>query len=131
MKYVPVIILASVAMLLFGCTAEMYYFGKYSETLYDYKKEPSKKSMKKHMNELEDIIKESKDKGLRVPPGICCEYANLLLQEDRKNEALQFIDLEEQSYPESHVFTARLRKTIQRPVTVPFDSIGNRNEAKK
>lgn len=108
-----------------GCASNMYYFGNYSETLYAYKKEPNEKTRKAHSDELKKIIYESKEKNSRVPPGIYSEYAYLLYQQGQKDEALQLIQLEEQTYPESHTFTARLKTVMVSQAKGPVDTLNN------
>jgi hypothetical protein len=122
MKILCMIIFLS---LLGGCASKLYYFGDYSESLYAYKKTPNEKTMKKHTDELKDIIQESKDKNIRVPPGIYCEYAYMLLQQGKKDDALQQIQLEEQTYPESRTFTTRLRNMIVSGSKGPTESTIN------
>lgn len=99
-------------LFMLSCYSGLYYWGDYSDTLYAYKKEPSDETLKEHLEELDDIIEESKDLGLNVPPGIYCEYAYFLIQKGHQDDALQYIQLEEQTYPESKVFTDRLRGFI-------------------
>lgn len=100
-----------------SCAPQMYYFGSYTDTLYKYKKEPNEETLAKHINELEEIIEKSKQKKLRVPPGIYCEYAFYLIQAGKSDDAIRFIDLEETTYPESIVFTKRLKRMINRNIS--------------
>lgn len=108
----PLAFCTCILIFLIHCAPQMYYYGKYSHTLYNYKKNPNDKTFQDHMSELDDIIEKSNEKNLRVPPGIYCEYAYLLLQKGEKKEALKYIDLEEHTYPESVVFIERLRKLV-------------------
>jgi hypothetical protein len=127
MKLISNLLLVCTMMLFFGCATgtKMYDFGNYSQTLYSYKRAPSEKTMLVHTQELENIIKNSNKDSLRVPPGIYCEYASLLLKQNKKEEALKNLALEEQTYPESKIFITRLRNFINPPV-VPADNTSSK-----
>ncbi len=100
--------------ILMGCamTKPMYYWDGYSQTLYDYKKAPGDETLAKHKASLEKVLSKSAEKGLRVPPGIYCEYGYLLLKEGKEQEALKFIDLEGKTYPESAFFVEKLKSKV-------------------
>lgn len=105
------IVLVAVALLSFGCATgqkPIYSWGGYSSTLYAYKKAPSEETMKAHKEALLSIMDESKKENLRVPPGVYCEYGYILLKEGKKDEAMRFLNLERETYPESAVFIERL-----------------------
>ena len=54
-----------------GCVPkQMYYWGKYSDTLYAYKKNSNDETLLKHMQELNKIVEESNKRNKRVPPGV-------------------------------------------------------------
>jgi len=97
--------------LLSGCATQkpLYYWGNYSSSLYKYKKAPTEENLKAHQAVLLKIIDESNKLNLRVPPGVCCEYGYLLLKEGKEAEAMQYLDLEEKTYPESKPFLDRFR----------------------
>ncbi len=98
-----------------GCASQgkpMYYWGDYSHTLYELKKHPSDESLAKHIVCLDDIIKNSKEIGVRVPPGVYAEYGYRMLDMGKKNEAISYFRLEEQTYPESTVFMERLIESV-------------------
>lgn len=106
-RLVPILVVA-----LLSCAPRMYYFGEYTDTLYKYKKNPNERTLENHMDELEKIIEVSERRGLRVPPGIYCEYAYYLLQTGSRRKAVTYIEREEAEYPESSVFTTRLKRLI-------------------
>lgn len=90
-----------------GCVARpkpMYYYGTYAKTLYKTKKDPTSASSEKHQASLEDVLRVSMEKGLRVPPGIHCEYGYLLWKKGQKPEAEAQFRLEMEIYPESVPF---------------------------
>lgn len=108
------------AALLSGCVAPpvSYYYGNYSRTLYRNKKDNTAASLEKHRASLLDIIQTSERKGLRVPPGIFCEYGYLLAKE-AKPESDRYFSLEIKTYPESERFVSFLRTQILQPTKAP------------
>lgn len=109
-----------VAGLLGGCATTkppLYYYGTYPRTLYKAKKDPSAENAAKHQASIEDIIKVSSAKKLRVPPGIYCEYGYLLWQKGQTVEAEIQFGLEVTTYPESATFVALLIKTLKHEPT--------------
>lgn len=99
-----------VCLMLFGCAApSMYYWGKYSSSLYAYKKNPNDSTLAGYKKSLEDIIEESPKKNLRVPPGVYCEYGYLFAKEGHGVEAVKYFDLEKATYPESAFFIDKMK----------------------
>jgi hypothetical protein len=101
-------------VLLAGCTTPPvnYYYGNYSRTLYRNKKDNTPESQAKYRQSLEDIIQTSAKKGIKVPPGIYCEYAYLLAKEGNQ-EADRYFSLEETTYPESARFVTFVRNQLK------------------
>ncbi|SPF31385.1 putative lipoprotein [Syntrophobacter sp. SbD1] len=102
-------------ILLGGCAATtkpMYDWEGYSQSLYKYKKNETPENMEAHKQVLVNIIEHSKENGLRVPPGVCCEYGYLLVKEGKVDEGMTYISMEKQTYPESSVFIERLQGNI-------------------
>lgn len=99
-----------------GCATQkpMYSWGDYSSSLYHFKKEPNDENLQKHKQVLVTIIEDSKENGLRVPPGVYCEYGYILVKEKKNDEALKYFDMEEQTYPESTVFIQRLKSQLNK-----------------
>ncbi|MCK5426774.1 MAG: DUF4810 domain-containing protein [Thermodesulfovibrionia bacterium] len=114
MKKVYLILLFLASYFFLGCATQkpMYFWGNYSSSLYGYKKTPNEENLLKHKQELLQIIEKSKARGLRVPPGVYCEYGYILMKEGKNKEALQYYDLEEQTYPESKIFIQNLKSQI-------------------
>ena len=98
-----------------GCATQkpMYNWGDYSHSLYSYKQMPDAENIHKHKQVLYEIIEESNSKGLRVPPGVYCEYGYIFMKEGNNKEALRYFELEEQTYPESKVFIQTLKTRIE------------------
>ena len=96
--------------LFFGCAApSMYYWDKYSSSLYAYKKNPTDSTLAKYKKSLINIIEESPKKNLRVPPGVYCEYGYLLAKEGNSIEAVKYFDLEKSTYPEAAYFIDKMK----------------------
>ena len=108
------IIFALSGLLGIGCAAQkpMYYWGNYSNTLYQYKKAPSDSTLQKHKEEIAVIIQKSKEIDVNVPPGIYGEYGFILLKTGDKAEAIKYFDLEEHTYPESRVFIEKIKSYL-------------------
>ena len=99
-----------------GCATvkpPLYYYGNYPRTLYKTKKDPSPESIAKHVASIEDVIKTSKTKNMRVPPGIHCEYGYLLWKKGQKSEAEAQFALEVSAYPESTAFVTLVLKSLK------------------
>jgi len=97
----------------------MYSWGDYSSSLYKLKKDPSEEHLMKHKQVLFKIMEDSKENGLRVPPGVYCEYGYILMKEGKPDEALSYYDLEEKTYPESAVFIQRLKSQFSKTTVQP------------
>jgi hypothetical protein len=102
------------ALFLSGCATKPieYYYGNYEKTYYHSKKDGTPSSVAKYKESLEDIIKTSREKGLRVPPGIYCEYGYLLAKTGNP-DAERYFDLEITAYPESAQFVALVRSQLK------------------
>ena len=109
----------TVFLLCFAClfftsctTSALFYWGNYSQTSYNMKKNPDEKHREAHKKELLAIMEKSEKKKLKVPPGIYCEYGYLMHQDGNNDDALKYFELEETAYPESKTFTQRLRSMV-------------------
>ncbi len=102
-------------LLLSGCAATVteagYYWGKYANTLYDYTKDPSDQNLDKHVAELESIVEESKERDLKVPPGVHAELGYIASRRGNESIALGHYEAEMKLYPESRIFLERLTAT--------------------
>ncbi|MGO9613070.1 MAG: DUF4810 domain-containing protein [Dissulfurispiraceae bacterium] len=119
------LVIAATAFLLSACAHQEhidYAWGSYSKTLYAYKKDPCNEKMQAHKDMLLKIISDSKERSIRVPPGVYAEYGYILLKEGRTAEGVQYLQLEAQTYPESQVFMQRLitqATTVKEPPPPP------------
>lgn len=97
-------------LLVTGCASKpsLYYFGDYSTTLYAWEKNRDQGSLDDHKAVLEDIIKQSEERGLPVPPGIRAELGYLYLKVGEREAASALFTAEAEQYPESAVLMERL-----------------------
>ena len=103
-------------LVLSGCSSTSspsnYYWGDYSETLYDVKKYSTEETYRAHEAELLSIIEVSEQKGLRVPPGIYAELGLYALKRDDRAVAENYFALEQQTYPESTLMFENSRNLL-------------------
>ncbi len=104
------------AFLIIGCASKetTYYWGDYSETLYDLKKNPDEKTLKAHTDQLLLLINEAPNKHKPVPPGVYAEYGYILLKQGNESEGMEYLDKELGLYPESAVFINRIKSEYAR-----------------
>ena len=111
MKIITSCLVASL-FFLGGCAATVteagYYWGDYSQTLYNYTKDPNQTTLAAHVEELEDIISTSDEKGLKVPPGIHAELGYIKARQGNDALAMGHYEKEMSLYPESRLFLERL-----------------------
>jgi len=112
----PVLLILLSVFFFTGCATQkpMYNWGDYSSSLYKLKKDPCDENLMKYKQVLLKIMEDSKKKGLRVPPGVYCEYGYISMKEGKTDEALAYFDLEEKTYPESVVFMQRLKSQFNK-----------------
>ncbi len=108
-------VLVVALIVLSGCAATVteagYYWGHYANTLYDYTKDPSDQNLDKHVAELESIVEESKERDLKVPPGVHAELGYIDARRGNDSTALGHYEVEMKLYPESRIFLERLTAT--------------------
>jgi len=88
------------------------YWGKYSSTLYEVKKNPGESSIARHQTELHKIIDVSHRKRLKVPPGLSAELGNIYLKQGKKEKAIIYFNQETATYPESRHFVTTMINNI-------------------
>lgn len=93
---------------------QTFYWGDYSSTLYDYKKNPDEKTLEAHKAQILLIFDESLKSNMRVPPGANAEYGYILLKEGKEKEGMEYLDKEMLLYPESLVFIKRIKMEYDR-----------------
>lgn len=105
--FLAVVLLCTMSI---GCTTtqKQYYFGEYSDTLYDFEKNRTEDTLLEHKQQLEHIVAESKDKNLNVPPGIYAELGYIYMRQNNGKQAAELFSKEAELYPESRQFMDRL-----------------------
>ena len=115
MNHLKLGLIAISALLLLGCATpeKMYYWGDYSNTLYQSKKHPSEQASLAHLQALEKIIAESGKNNLRIPPGVHAELGYIYFRQNKKDLAIQNFNMEKQLYPESRILMERLENAAK------------------
>ncbi|MFT4937224.1 MAG: hypothetical protein ACI88A_000238 [Paraglaciecola sp.] len=105
---------AALTIFLGGCASTQgnLYWGSYSSTLYDLKKEPSEQTRGAHIESLQDIISKSTAKSLRIPPGVYAELGQMMLEDGNTPEGSKYLSLEVSTYPESAKLVAIIQQRI-------------------
>jgi hypothetical protein len=105
-------IIIGAVILLSACNSTQggLYWGNYSDSLYNYKKEPSDETRQRHIKSLKDIIATSDKKGIRVPPGVLIELAIMEIESGSPESANSLLDRELSLYPESKILVLELKK---------------------
>ncbi len=97
---------------LVGCVQSrtpLYVWGNYVKSSTEYGMNGHKQDVRdKHLAELKSIIEASEAEQKRVAPGIYAEYAQLLFETNRKQDAKRYFALEKNTYPESTQFINRV-----------------------
>lgn len=110
MKLNAIVCLLAIGILS-GCTTVSdagYYWGNYSNTYYNYTKDPSDKTLAAHIAELENIITKSDEMELKVPPGLYAELGYIRERQGDASVSASYYQKEMELYPESKTFMQRL-----------------------
>jgi len=99
-----------------GCasTPKYTWWGDYSTSLYQLKREPTDENREMHKKTLLAIIEGAGAHNNKVPPGVCCEYGFMLMKEGKSEEALRYFNQEEREWPESGPFIQRLKTQMEK-----------------
>lgn len=98
--------IAAFAASLNACAPQgLYYWGDYSQSLYDYQADPT--TIENYRAALEEIIEKSDKRP--VPPGIRAELGYLSLVDGDPGKAVALFVQEQKAWPESAAF---MRKAI-------------------
>ncbi|MDY0151524.1 MAG: DUF4810 domain-containing protein [Candidatus Cloacimonas sp.] len=90
------------ALFLTACATPSYlYYGNSSHSYYRAVKKQDEKSVSHYKASLENVFKRSENVGKPVPPGLYCDYAMLLLAENRTEEARIYFQKEKQTWSEA------------------------------
>ena len=111
MKRITTILAVAAVLSLSGCatvTEAGYYWGDYSSTLYKYTKDPTDETLAEHIETLDEIINESAERDLRVPPGVHAELGYIRARQGDDAASKAHYESEMSLYPESRLFLERL-----------------------
>lgn len=117
MRKLPILAFMTLAIFISGCQQnkqpDLYTWNNYVKSSSDYGMKGHEKAvLEKHVAELEKIITDSEAKDKRVAPGIYAEYAQILFETNKKEEAKKYFDLEVKTYPESKIFMDRVMSKL-------------------
>ena len=97
-----------------GCKSnEIYYWGSYESTLYDYLKEPSEQSLTKHKNQLEFIVATAPVKNKRVPPGVYFELGMIEAKLGNMTRSVELLNLEKSHFPEATTYVNKALANLE------------------
>lgn len=97
-----------------GCVQEptLYTWNDYVNSSHEYGIKGEYEALERHLEVLEEIIEDSKNEKKRVAPGIYAEYAQMLFENNQKEKARKYFELEKQTYSEATVFIDRVIKKL-------------------
>lgn len=111
MKKIGLILAALCSMTFVGCVSapkSLYSWGQYPQQTYLILSVPEKTSPQEQIAQLEKDIEKAKAKNAAVPPGLYAHLGLLNLNINNGPRAIQYFELERQTYPESTVLMDRL-----------------------
>lgn len=118
MKKLPLILISMI--LLSACTKQLYKYKSYDEAAYKYSTAMDNKDLKKAIKGYKEIVETDKKKDAKknskvknkIPPGVCADYAQLLLIQGDTTKAITFFDKETHLYPECKTYVDNLKKKL-------------------
>ena len=92
-----------ILIVLCGCAATppYVYYGDTSHNYYRYVKNRDAKSLEQYKKSLELVFKHSQKKGIKVPPGLYCDYALIMLTLNQNDVAKEYFQKEKVNWNES------------------------------
>ena len=103
-----------ILVILTGCKSnEIYYWGNYESTLYDYRKEPNELSLTKHKNQLEFIVTNAPTKNKRVPPGVYFELGMIEAKLGNMTRSVELLNLEKSLFPEATTYVDKALANLE------------------
>ena len=115
MKKIVLVLGAICTMTLVGRVSapkSLYSWGEYPQQTYLMLSLPEKTSPQEQIGKLEKHIEKAKAKNAAVPPGLYAHLGLLNLNINNGPRAVQYFELERQTYPESTVLMDRLLKKM-------------------
>lgn len=113
------ITLIGACLILFSCCSkQLYKYGSYDEAAYKHATDLDGKDIKKVLKAYKIIVEPNKKKYKtqntkhknKIPPGLCVDYAQMLLIQGDTIKALSFLDKEITLFPESKTYVDGLKK---------------------
>lgn len=88
-----------------GCMSnDIYYWGHYEQTLYEYQKSPNQTNLDRHKSQLRQIIANAEQRGLLVPPGVYFELGMMEAKAGNVQRSIQLLTQEKNAFPEAAVY---------------------------
>tara|TARA_B100001094_G_scaffold316703_1_gene358239 strand:- start:3793 stop:4146 length:354 start_codon:yes stop_codon:yes gene_type:complete len=79
----------------------LYHWNDYSETLYEFQKNPSADTQQAHIEGMLEIVEEAEEDNLLVPPGVYFELGIYFSEQGQKDKAKAYFAKELECFPES------------------------------
>jgi hypothetical protein len=108
--------IAGCALLLVGCAPTTLYNwggGSYQNATYSYVKNNTEKDAEALLATYRYMVDHPTGTRKVVPPGIYADYGLLLYKQGKKDEAIRYMKMEIELYPEATVFIGRIIKQIE------------------
>lgn len=103
--------LLAILIFLGGCFAPPYlYYGNSSHSYFKMLKKQDAVSRESYQRSLENVFARSEQFGIPVPPGLYCDYALLMLAQQRNDLALEYFYKEKSTWNEAQPFMDFLMK---------------------
>lgn len=102
-----------VALMMTGCVQTRYTWNNYDQKLYNHYKSPAESAQ--FIEDLQEIIAAAEADG-KVPPGVYAEYGYALYEKGNFPEAAIFFKKEQDKWPESKFFMAKMIDNAQKRV---------------
>ncbi len=92
-----------ILIVLSGCAVSppYVYYGNTSHNYYRYVKKRDANSLEQYKKSLEYVFDYSEKKGIKVPPGLYCDYALIMLTLDHNDLAKEYFQKEKDNWNES------------------------------
>ncbi len=110
----------SLLLICASCTKPLYKYKSYDEAAYKYGVALDEKDVKKSVKAYKSIVETDKKKTKKqksknknkIPPGLCIDYAQLLLIQGDTNKAIPYLDKEVELFPESKTAVDNIKKQL-------------------
>lgn len=107
-----VLLISALAMMLAGCAADLYEWGRYENQLYQQYKDPSQAEAARL--ELEEHIRQVEQTKRKVGPGLYAELGTYYLEAGDRQSAIQYYEFERDAWPESQGLMNSMIQNLRR-----------------